>query len=631
MIFGFVVDEFTEGIAKRAAACASACRPMFGGRLSCSRIGNVVVGQWYRDDQDADAKPATSDDGKRKLWFSGEAFAGPAEVGQVDLEHCHSLAFRRRLLAWLDAHGWSGLASLDGDFAIVVWDEEARCLSVAVDRFGLQRIFFGRGAAGFAFGSTVSAVLVGADVEPEPNLDALRDAISAGGYPLAPQTYVRDVRLASPHSVVSGDNQGSIECTRYWNWSALREVRSFSATEVVERSESLWKEAMARRTSSGRRFVQTLSGGLDSRLILDDGARRAENWLAVSYGVNGCDDCEFARAAAAAAGVRWAFHPLYSGVGATWIERRLEWILRTDGLVDFGNLMHTEVIDLLHSNGDAVLHGYIGDFVCGPTFQDCRSVDDLVAQSPYYGGSLAWAWSEYAERLEAARPPGDFDRRFLHCEQKLVSQTNALFASIHHAAPLRRPFVDHQFFDFWQSLPLEHRDGRTYRSWLSAEHSRVFVDVPWQKTGLPISASQWRLKIERGRRYAMRKLKASLERWGVRASKRQRQFFDDETAMRVPEARDLVERTVLGSDAIAANAWNRRALEDLIEQWHERAAAPVQQIGAILSFEYYHRELPELLRRLRSQPPLKEMTGRAGAPGADRARNAEHMVELAVP
>jgi hypothetical protein len=101
--------------------------------------------------------------------------------------------------------------------------------------------------------------------------------------------------------------------------------------------------------------------------------------------------------------------------------------------------------------------------------------------------------------------------------------------------------------------------------------------------------------------------------------------------MRVPEARDLVQRTVLGPDAVAANAWNRRALEDLIEQWHERAAAPVQQIGAILSFEYYHRELPDQLRRLRSQPPLKEMSGRAGASGADRARNADHMVELAAP
>jgi len=99
--------------------------------------------------------------------------------------------------------------------------------------------------------------------------------------------------------------------------------------------------------------------------------------------------------------------------------------------------------------------------------------------------------------------------------------------------------------------------------------------------------------------------------------------------MRVPEGRDLVERTVLGPHAVAANAWNRSALQELIARWHERAAAPAQQIGALLSFEYYHRELPQRLRRLKSLPPLQETPVRDGAINADRSQSALQLIELA--
>jgi len=139
------------------------------------------------------------------------------------------------------------------------------------------------------------------------------------------------------------------------------------------------------------------------------------------------------------------------------------------------------------------------------------------------------------------------------------------------------------------------------------------------------------LTLERGRRFAIRKLVQRLSKVGFARDLRQRQFFDDETAMRSPEMRDLMQRTVLGPDAVAANAWNRTALQELIDRWHENAAAPVQQIGALLSFEHYHRELPAQLRRFRAMPPLKEMRSHEGAPGANGSRNAEGVVELAGP
>ena len=149
---------------------------------------------------------------------------------------------------------------------------------------------------------------------------------------------------------------------------------------------STWASAMAKRLEGSEAPGLTLSGGLDSRVILAEGVRQDRSLTALTYGVPHSDDVRIAARAARAAGAPWELYPLYAG---GWLERRTNRILETDGLMDLVDLMHTEPFDRMPACFDVNLSGYVGDAVAGSTLFFVDRPEDLLASMPYYGGTLA--------------------------------------------------------------------------------------------------------------------------------------------------------------------------------------------------------------------------------------------------
>lgn len=544
--------------------------------------------------------PAVCPAGRWHLWMAGEAFDFGRVMPVTDPSVSRTLEFRRELLSALLTDGIDVIRHLDGEYVVVLWDAAEQCLTLLNDRFGSLPLYWGQSSEGFAFAGGVRGVLMAPGMSPEPDLEALREAVTFGGFRLGDRTNVTSVKMV-PGAAVVTVGQGPPTIRRYWRWQDIRPTPTAPQPILIEEAHRLWQQAIRRRLIGAKRPGQTLSGGLDSRVILAEAAHQAPRWTAISFGVERCDDVHYASQAADRAGCIWIRQPLYGGRNPDWLSLRTSYIRATDGLIQLGDFQHFESLYLQAQLLDVHLSGYIGDAVCGPTFSTCGSPDDVLRNMPFYGLEIGLSRDEAHHRVsELCESVGPASPQFALYESKLPQSTNRWSAGWRGWIRVRRPFVDYEFFDFFMGLPAQYRqDPPLYHHWLKDRYPEYFESIPNQKTGMPILTPRWRLQAERGRRYTYRKARSALARLGINLPPRVRSFTDDEKHWRSPGTAERIEGTILRPNSLALSAFDEKQLRALLANWREGANAPAQAIGALYVFEAYHADLPQCLRHAR--------------------------------
>jgi hypothetical protein len=504
---------------------------------------------------------------------------------------------------WL-ATGVRAIERLDGEYQIAIWDVAARRLTLVNDRFGGLPWYHGESAAAIGFAGGVRGVLALPGIDCRPDAEALREAVTFGGYRLGDRTNVEGVRMIPGGSIVS-IHSGRLVSRRYWSWKDIQPRAASTLPEQVDELQALWRGAMARRLSGPGRFGQTLSGGLDSRAILAEGARGRE-WTAITYGLPGCDDAVYAQRAAQAAGARWLFQELYRQQPTDWLALRGAFIQQTDGLIQLGDLMHLECLDLQRQMFDVHVSGYVGDAVSGPTFASVATPEDAMHKLPWYSTAVGLDYTAALERVTGLAEALDgAPPRFLLFEHKMPQATNRWTAAWRPWLRVRKPFLDYAFFDFCQSLPVGARvEERLHEQWLRRTYPACFASIPNQRTGLPVLAPRWRLEsaraLRRGRSLLRRALPAA---W--RPAPRSRAYHDDDVVWRSrPAARTIVD-TILRRDSLCCEILGRARVDEVVRPWLATAAAPAQVIGALYVYETYHRDLAQSSKAMMPAVPLE--------------------------
>jgi asparagine synthase (glutamine-hydrolysing) len=471
------------------------------------------------------------------LWMSGEAFDWPSQGGIDRPAESRTLAFRSRLLEAITNNGPRAIADLDGEYQIAIWNPKSRSLWLN-DRFAAIPLYIASSRRGTAFGGGVRGLLMAPGVPAEPDPEAIREAVTFGGYRLGSRTNVRHVRMIAPATIVQ-IAPDVITTKRYWTWSDLRDGDAIDDVELLNETRRLWSAAICRRLDGAQQPGLTLSGGLDSRAIVAE-ASRQQRMRAVTYGVPHSDDVRIAERVARASGAEWTLFPLYA---RGWLERRTSRILETDGLMDLVDLMHTEVLERLPSFFDVLLSGYIGDAVAGSTLYFAGRPSDLLGTMPYYGGALGMSHPEalaVAEELihGTAGPP-----RFAPYEHKLPQSTSRITAAARPYATVRRPFVDYRFFETCQRIPAAWRANHCWRErWLVSTYPQYFARIPNQQTGVPAQASTIRWQVTRTARYAWRSLLRGVRTLRMPVVVPERSYHPDDRYWSQPDERSRIGR-----------------------------------------------------------------------------------------
>lgn len=594
MLFGWLPREPLAPTAGTLEAMSRALRATSRQRIATWQHAGLAIGAIdlapLDNERAVSLEPAVAGD-RFVLWMVGEAFAWPSHGG-VNAAESRTAAFRERLLDAFLTRGAEAVRDLDGEYHVAVWDRRTRRLVLLNDRFGAFPLYWAHTAHGLAFGGGVRGVLLAPGVNAEPDADAIREAVTFGGFRLGTRTNVRGVRMLPGASALTSDGV-SVHTTRYWRWSDMSSHPPRPVNDVIDELRGEWTRAITARLAGAGRAGLTLSGGLDSRAIMAEAVRHAPVH-AITYGVPHCDDVRIAARAARAVGATWTLHPLYGGENPGWLERRVSHIEATDGLMDLVDLMHVEAADVLESTIDLNLSGFVGDAVTGPTFSAVQTAEQVARAMPYYGGTLGLDWPTAIERAtEMVKDVAPAAGRFALFDHKIEQSINRITAALRPHVRVRRPFVDYAVFDLAQGQPAAIRtDLALHERWLRTTYPECCARIPHQKTGVPPLAPAWRRQVTRAARYAWRKGLERLSAAGVAVVPPRRSFHADEVFWRMPAARAHIEGTILRPGSLVCDIFGRAAVTQVVRDWFERLAAPTQVIGALFVYETYHQTSP---------------------------------------
>lgn len=172
----------------------------------------------------------------------------------------------------------SGLARVNGDFALAVHDSRSRTTWLARDRFGVKPLYYTRAADGLAFASRLAGLLAlpGADRRPNRAFIALFAACHYRYFDNAPDEspYASVAQLPPSHVLVLRDGRITVE-----RWWALDDGEDLSgdAGVLAERYRALLLDAVAVRLRGAGRPGFMLSGGMDSSSVFGCAVKLTDN------------------------------------------------------------------------------------------------------------------------------------------------------------------------------------------------------------------------------------------------------------------------------------------------------------------------------------------------------------------
>lgn len=176
------------------------------------------------------------------------------------------------LMALYDKHKQNCLALLDGMFAFAMYDGKERTLFCARDRFGEKPFFyhFEKGKA-FLFASEMKAlwsVGVGKEVNNAMLYNYLAEGFLDNPQDASETFYTACKKLPHAHSLTLDVDTIDISIARYYDINTTAINNNITEQAAIEKFRELLHTSVKRRLRSDVPVGSSLSGGLDSSLIV---------------------------------------------------------------------------------------------------------------------------------------------------------------------------------------------------------------------------------------------------------------------------------------------------------------------------------------------------------------------------
>lgn len=275
-------DAALAGIASRMADTLGHRGPDASGVWTQAAVG---IGFGHRrlsilDLTEAGAQPMRSACGRLAITFNGEIYNHLEIRAELEAQgiapnwrgHSDTETLLYAIRQWGVA---AALQRLTGMFAFALWDEKARTLTLARDRFGEKPLFYGWCGRDLVFASELKALAVHPDWAPTLDRAALT-AFMRYCYVPAPHTIWQGIQKLDPASYVTFAADALVgsmpEPLAYWS---LRDhvvggqgARIGDEAEAAEELQRLLSIAVKRQCLSDVPLGAFLSGGIDSSLIV---------------------------------------------------------------------------------------------------------------------------------------------------------------------------------------------------------------------------------------------------------------------------------------------------------------------------------------------------------------------------
>ena len=588
---GFLVAWTQDGLAVDPVMWSKACaRAVRAGEVAQSyQAPGCAVLAWHRSAGEfPHSGKLHSFAGKQVAWV-GQCLD---DAGEASREAISMLASQ----PWRD----EAVAHLNGAFAAVVVGAAPQSVQVITDRYRHYPVYVWKGAR-LVVASTDLFCLLPFMSAKAMNMDAV-DMLLRCGELIDRMTLLQGVDLLPPGTLIESSTVSP----------ALHERRYWAMRHDGSRAGSLEATAddLAQRLTTAVRRVEvvtprlgiTLSGGLDSRIILDL-CRQPERVPSFTWGLPECRDIacatQYARLVGSPHTVKhWepeAFPPLWS-----------QGVSLTAGAFGIESMHMMPFIGLLATHCDVVLNGLAGDAILGGNFMkyDWLAEADIAAL-----GRSVWRWrvSEAEDRLvdglrvarvggasagqqwaqsiaarEGARPIERVND-WLY-ENRVFRNTNSGTMLLRSGVESQSPFFDRDFLDAVIAVKQEHKfKHRLYLEVMQRAAPRA-ASVTWQRTQIPPA---WGYRANFAAMALHRVVGKLAAPWG----------WDPFKALKVADPagwlrgpwRNAVQSILFSQQARQRGWWDADAAQALW-QAHLDGANHTRQLGAMVAIELFAQQ-----------------------------------------
>ena len=341
--------------------------------------------------------------------------------------------------------GTDCLARYNGHFAFAIWDNAARHLFLARDRFGVKPLYYAWRNDCLVFASEIKSILLHPEISPSVSPEALNEYFTFQNI-LSDKTLFDGIHLLPPGSFLSfelgEDRQPRV--TKYWDYQISAEPVKVDAAEAEEELFRLFDQAVKRQLMSDVPLGCYLSGGIDSGSITAVARQQTDRLMTFTMGFD----------LSSASGLELSFDErANSEVLAT--------LLRTEHyemLLQAGDMEHIMPELIEHLEDLRVGQCYMNYYVARLTGKFVKVVLSGIGGDELFGG---YPW-RYMEGIHAATPEDYYDRYYSFW-QRLVpdgQKRSLLRAEIYSQVDETHPFSSFKALIQSSGLNIDSPEGR---------------------------------------------------------------------------------------------------------------------------------------------------------------------------
>lgn len=409
----------------------------------------------------------------------------------------------------------------DGLFNLLVWTRATQSLAVSPDLVGVKPLYYWRGGTTLVLSSALKAFRSLPFLPVKLNPSAVAGLLTER-HPGETDTLFEGVQLIpADHTALfrrettQFSGRGTVE---------FRDPPSKTSTAaLVEALDAVMQASTAVAMQGHEAPVISLSGGLDSRLVLGHTARLTPHSVAASWGAPDSDDLQYAEALAKLSGIDHLQHLLTEtspvtedslGFPAWWAES-----LGVSSVPFYWEGW----LALLRAQNRPVAHGFLGGFLAGGTLGKWGLPRTVLST----GVDAAWpslnGWvpatpskllmgfatprfrqaltTDYVARSHEAfrQLPGEMVYQRVRYRELIGRQRrylgNAVFSLTDMFLPTIVPFYTRQSLDFFINLPLDALWDRYLVRRALAEKFPALAHVPEANTGKLAVVSSPRIRL----------------------------------------------------------------------------------------------------------------------------------------
>lgn len=214
-------------------------------------------------------QPFVSEDGRFQLIFNGEIYNYielRAELIQLGVNFRTQTDTEVLLKAYIN-FGSDCLRKLNGMFAFVVYDSQAKRLFMARDRIGIKPLYYYQNKNVFYFASEIKALRAIPQLNSTINNIAVFDYLVFNRTDVFDETFTQEIKRIPKGHQASFDENGLL-IKRWWHpqWF-IDQPNSYTGQEISQQIENLMVSSVKLRMRSDVPVGSCLSGGLDSSTI----------------------------------------------------------------------------------------------------------------------------------------------------------------------------------------------------------------------------------------------------------------------------------------------------------------------------------------------------------------------------